>query len=76
MCRVKYFINSREPGATDLAEQMRQAGIDFSSLSTSGPMTLWIDGRACYGATAVKYAVHRLVESAREQSRLTVCRST
>ncbi len=76
MCRVKYFINSREPGATDLAEQMRQAGIVFSSLPTSGPMTWWIDGRACYGPTAVKYAVHRLVESAGEQSQPTVCRST
>jgi hypothetical protein len=60
MSRVKYFINSREPGATDLAEQMRQAGIDFSSLPTSGPLVLWIDGRACYGVTAVKYAVDRL----------------
>ena len=62
MSRVKYFINSREPGATDLAEQMRQAGIDFSSLSTSGPMTLWINGHVFYGRTAVKYAVHQLIK--------------
>lgn len=62
MSRVKYFINSHEPGATDLAEQMRQVGIDFSSLSTFGPSTLWIDGRACYGATAVKYAIRQLIE--------------
>ncbi len=62
MSKVKYFINSREPGATDLANQMRQAGIDFSSLPTSGPLVLWIDGHACYGVTAVKYAVHQLIK--------------
>lgn len=63
MCRVKYFINSREPGAVALAEQMRQASIDFSSLATSGPVALWIDGRASYGPTAVKYAVEKLMQS-------------
>lgn len=62
MSRVKYFINRREPGATDLAEQMRQAGIDFSSLSTYGPLVLWIDGHAHYGLTAVKHAVYQLLE--------------
>ena len=76
MCRVKYFINGREPGAVDLAQQMREAGIDFSSLPTSGPMTLWVDGRASYGPTAVKYAVHKLVESAGVQSQPTALRST
>lgn len=40
MSQVKYFINSREPGANDLAEQMRHAGIDFSSIPTSGPAVL------------------------------------
>ena len=63
MCRVKYFINRREPDARDLAEQMRQVGIDFSSLPTFGPSVLWIDGRANYGPTAVKYAVGRLVKT-------------
>lgn len=66
MHRVKYFINSREPGANDLAEQMRQAGIDFSSIATSGPVVLWIDGRACYGVTAVRYAIQRLIESTKD----------
>ncbi len=63
MCRVKYFINRREPDAVALADQMRLAGIDFSSLPTSGPMMLWIDGRASYGPTAVRYAVRKLVEA-------------
>ena len=63
MSRVKYFINSRDPDATDMAEQMRQAGIDFSSIPTFGPLVLWIDGHAHYGVTAVKYAVHQLIES-------------
>lgn len=76
MCRVKYFINSREPGATELAEQMREAGIDFSSLPTSGPMTLWIDGRASYGPTAVKYAVDKLVESPHLLLQRTALRNT
>ncbi len=66
MCRVKYFINRREPGATDLAEQMRAVGIDFSSLPTSGPPVLWIDDHACYGPTAVKFAVEKLIAVADE----------
>lgn len=64
MCEVKYFINVREPEAALLAQQMREAEIDFSSLPTSGPMTLWVNGRASYGPTAVRYAVHKLVEAA------------
>ena len=67
MCEVKYFINRREPEAQGLADQMRQAGIDFSSLPTSGPLTLRIDGCPSYGPTAVKYAVHKLVEISRTQ---------
>lgn len=61
MCRVKYFINHYEPGAIDLAEQMRGAGIDFSSLATSGTLVLWIDGHVHYGPTAVKFAVEKLI---------------
>ncbi len=68
MCEVKYFINRREPEAQALADQMRQAGIDFSSVPTSGPLTLRIDGRPSYGPIAVKYAVHKLVEISRTQS--------
>ncbi len=68
MCEVKYFINRREPEAQDLADQMRQAGIEFSSLPTSGPLTLRIDGRPSYGPTAVRYAVHKLVEISRTRS--------
>ncbi|MFW6107013.1 MAG: hypothetical protein ACOC8H_02530 [bacterium] len=72
MCRVKYFINAREPGAVLCADQMREAKIDFSSMPTSGPMTLWVDGRASYGPTAVRYAVQRLVEAANNQGQAAV----
>jgi len=60
--KIKFFINHREPGMVDLAEKMRQLKIDFSSLATSGPSVLWLDGRAQYGITAVKHAVHKLIE--------------
>lgn len=68
MSEVKYFINRREPEAQDLADQMRQAGIDFSSLPTSGPLTLRINGRPSYGPTAVKHAIQKLVEISNTQS--------
>lgn len=67
MCKVKYFVNRREPDANALAEQLRSAGIEFSSVPTSGPMTLWVDGIASYGPTAVKYAVGKLVEQGPRQ---------
>ena len=59
--RIKFFINSRELGAAELAERMREVGIDFSSIPTFGPCVLWIDSRTCYGITAVIYAVRALV---------------
>lgn len=62
MCRIKYFINRREPDAMALAQRMRESGIEFSSMPTSGPLMLWVDGRTSYGPTAVKYAIHQLVE--------------
>ncbi len=65
MCRVKYFVNTEEPDALPLAEQLRAAGIDFACVPTSGPLALWIDGRAIYGPTAVRYAVKALVKSQR-----------
>ena len=66
MCRVKYFVNTEEPEAVSLAEQLRSAGIDFACVPTSGPLTLWIDGRALYGATAVRDAVKALVRPRRQ----------
>ena len=63
MSTVKFFINQREPDAVQLANQMRNVGINFTSLPTSGPATIWIDGHANYGMTAVKFAIHRLIES-------------
>jgi hypothetical protein len=65
MCHVKYFINHREPDAILMAEQLREAHIDFSSMPTSGPLTLWVDGSVSYGPTAVKLAVKRLLETER-----------
>jgi hypothetical protein len=74
MCRVKYFVNTEEPDAIPLAEQLRVAGIDFACVPTSGPLALWIDGRALYGPTAVRYAIQALVRSqkSRGQARQTV----
>ena len=61
MCRVKYFINEREPQAVGFAERMTEAGIDFSSLPTFGPLTLSIGGDTAYGLTEVQQAVHVLI---------------
>lgn len=61
MARIKLFINDREPGIRDLASRMREFGIEFSSIPTSGPCVLWIDSRTHYGITAVKYAIRALL---------------
>ncbi len=66
MTEIKYFINRREPEGQDLADQMRQAGIDFASLPTSGPLILRINGSPIYGPVAIQFAVHRLIESMRK----------
>lgn len=60
---IKYWINRCEPEAQKLADQMRKAGIDFSSAPTSGPLTLRIDGSPHYGPMAIKYAVDKIVEN-------------
>lgn len=67
MSIVKYFINRREPDAAQLAQQMREADIDFSSVPTSGPIAIWVNGKASYGPTAVKYIVRRLVEESEKR---------
>ena len=67
MCRVKYFMNTEEPEAIPLAEQLRAAGIDFACVPTSGPLAVWVDGRALYGPTAVRCAVKALVRSVRSR---------
>lgn len=59
MKRIKFFVNSRE--SDGLADNMRKAGIVFSSISTSGPSVLWVDDRAHYGITAVKFAICYLI---------------
>lgn len=60
--KITYFKNRYEDGASELAEKMRKAGIDFSCLPTSGPSTLYINGHSHYGPTAVKRAVDHLVQ--------------
>ncbi len=66
MCRIKYFINRRDPEALCLADQMRDADIDFSCIPTSGPSTLWVDGRTSCGSTEVRFTVGRLLEVTNE----------
>ena len=68
MPEVKYFINVQEPNAIPLAEEMRSAGIRFSSLPTSGPVTLCVDGATAYGPSEVGETVRVLVSQAREKS--------
>lgn len=63
MPQVKYFINTEEPEAIAFAEQLRSGNVDFACIPTSGPLAMWIDGRAVYGPTAVRYAVNALVKS-------------
>ena len=63
MSKIKYFINHREPNAIQLADQLRAADIDFASIPTSGCSTIWVDGRAGYGITAVDYTISQLVKN-------------
>ena len=63
MCKVKYFINNSDPEGTHFATRMNNAGITFCCVPTSGPTTLWIDGYACYGPTAVKGMIDSLVNA-------------
>ena len=63
MSRIKYFINHREPNVIQLADQLRLANIDFASIPTSGCSTIWVDGRAGYGISAVEYAISQLVKN-------------
>lgn len=71
-CRIKFWINRRQEGMPELAEQMREVSIDFSTIPTSGPSVLWIDGRAVYGPTAVKYAVKYLIRLEEKMKALTL----
>ena len=68
MCRVKYFINKHEPEGVAFASEMRNARIDFSSIPTSGPVTLWVDGCASYGPTEVRRAIEYVIRSRDQQS--------
>lgn len=60
MSRIQYWINRHEEGANDLAEQMRQAEIDFSGRDSSGVSTLDVDGSRTYGVPRIREVVMRL----------------
>jgi len=62
MSEIKFWINRREPGMQELAEKMREAGIDFSTHLTSGPVSLWRGSATFHGPTAVRYAVEALLK--------------
>lgn len=68
MSKIKFFINERESGMTVLAEQMREVGIDFSSIPTFGPPILWVNDQANYGSTAVCRAVQNLIEKVKNKN--------
>jgi len=56
MAEIKFWINRREPGMEELADKMREAGIEFSCHYTSGPTSLWKGNATFHGPTAVKHA--------------------
>lgn len=62
---VKYLLNDREPGAIEIADEMRAAGVQFRTLPTSGPVTIIVDGFASYGPEGVKHVADRLITSER-----------
>jgi len=66
---VKYLLNDREPGAIEMANRMRDAGVRFTTLPTSGPVTIIIDGFASYGPDGVKHVAERLIASERVRAR-------
>lgn len=60
MSRIRYCINEREEGSSELAEQMRQVGMEFNSLPVSCVSTLYVDGSPTYGVTRIREVVKRL----------------
>lgn len=60
--KIQLFLNHCELEIVDLAEKMREAGIIFSSIVTSGPTILYTGVHSSHGVTAVKYAIHKLIE--------------
>lgn len=57
----RLFINERQQGSLDLEERLRKADVHFYVIPTSGPTTIWVDGYASYGVTAVGRIVDKLV---------------
>ena len=65
---VKYLLNDREPGATELAHEMRKAGVRLTTLPTSGPLTIIVDGFASYGPEGVQHVADRLIAIERDRT--------
>jgi len=68
VCHVKYLVNKREPEALEFATRLAAAGIDYSTLPTSGPTTLVVDGIASYGQDAIRYAVDYVIGQHQRQA--------
>ena len=65
---ITYLINKREPEAFEYADRLREAGIEFSVLPTSGISTLVVDGIACYGPSEIEYAVNYLISQKQDDN--------
>ncbi len=68
MGRIKLFLNFRQPESLDLQGHLQGAGVQFYSLPTSGPTTIWVDGRASHGLAATRRVVNALLAERRETS--------
>lgn len=66
---VKYLVNDQEPGAIETANRLREAGVRFTALATSGPVTIIVDGFASYGPEGVKHVAEHLIASERVRTR-------
>ncbi len=63
MCRVKLFVNGLEPAEQEFVDKMDEAHIYFRSVPTSGPVTVWVDGYASHGPTAVRDTIQHLLDN-------------
>jgi hypothetical protein len=63
MSDVKLFLTERDPEESALVSKVSQSGVDYSVVPTSGPVSIWVEGSAYVGSTAVRAAVSRLLEA-------------
>ena len=60
MPEVRVFVNGRQKGAASIETELHATGVPFVGAQTSGPTTIWIDGRPSYGVPAVRRAIGQL----------------